>query len=234
MDTGVNTVIERKREFSYDLLRAVSCMEVVILHVSAAYIGGKFTDIVSGRDWLLASFWRIMTNLAVPSFVMLSGAFLLQPENEDFSVFYGKSLKKILFPTILFSLIYVLWHYMEIWVAGQMGISVGNGRDDYRSPILNWIKGQPNVTMWYMYMLIGLYLITPVLVMVKNRISGKTYFYLSCVMMVYGILVSYTCSVSWILQFAQWIGYFMLGDVIRQKCREKQYTRGGGIAYNSL
>lgn len=218
----------QKREVSYDLLRAVSCTEVVILHVASEYVMSENLGIVHAGDWLSASFWRIVTNLAVPSFVMLSGAFLLRSENDNFSAFYGKNLKKILFPTMLFSLLYVIWNYIKIWMTDLLGWGIAiSGKDDYLSPLRDWINGHPCVPMWYMYMLIGLYLITPVLVMVKNRISERAYLYLSCAMMVYGICVSYTCTLSWILQFAQWIGYFMLGDVIRQKCRNVTVQNAG-------
>lgn len=70
--------------------------------------------------------------------------------------------------------------------------------------------------MWYMYMIIPLYLITPFLIIIKMNVSKRVWHISAVVMMVYSILVSYTCSLSWILQFAEWIGFFMMGDFISE------------------
>ena len=79
MDTG--------RECAYDLLRAVSCFFVVILHVSAIYIDASFVDITECVDYWIASFWRVVTDMGVPCFVMLSGAFLIKEKMRFFLVF---------------------------------------------------------------------------------------------------------------------------------------------------
>lgn len=193
------------------------------------YVKEDFSNIVSGNEYLTASFWRVITNLGVPSFVMLSGAFLINPKNGDFKYFYKKTFKKIILPTMIFSVLYVIWHYLEMFAANAMGISVSGKDDNYWLPVLNFIKGQPNVTMWYMFMIIGLYAFTPIIIIVKDKISPKSYKIWACAMMIYGVLVNYTCSLSWILQFVPWIGYFMLGDVIRESVSKKKNIGGGGI-----
>lgn len=202
------------RQANYDLLRAISCVTVVLLHVSAMYVGNNFRDIVGRNEFLTASCFRVMTQMSVPCFVMLSGAFLLKQEkNADLKSFYIKSAKKLGIPILVFSILYVLFHYVEN--------IIGRGyKGDYQfnvyEPLIDWLNGEPHTTMWYMYMIIPLYLITPFLVIIKKNVSKRVWHISAVVMMVYSILVSYTCSLSWILQFAEWIGFFMMGDFISE------------------
>lgn len=220
----------RSRELSYDILRCISCISVVILHVSSIYVKEDFQGLLDLNEFMTGSFWRVITNLAVPSFVMLRGAFLIIPQNEDFKYFYRKMIKKIIYPTIIFSFIYVGYAYMEVLIASVLDISIGAESDDYWLPLLNLLRGKPHITMWYMFMVIGLYLVTPVIVMIKSKISPGSYKIWACVMLIYGILVNYTCSLSWILSFVPWIGYFLMGDVIRELIKTKQEeTNGEGI-----
>lgn len=147
---------------------------------------------------------------------MLSGAFVIKEENGNFNTFYTKTFLKIIVPTLIFSVIYVLMHYAEIFFAVIFHIPIETDKKEVWSPLLNWLKGQPTVTLWYMYMIIPLYLVTPVIIMIKKVISVEAYRRLAVIMIIYGILVSKSCTLSWILQFAAWLGYFMLGDVIRE------------------
>ena len=39
--------------------------------------------------------------------------------------------------------------------------------------MLNWLKGVPFYHLWYMYMLVGLYLFAPVLILLKHQIGDK-------------------------------------------------------------
>ena len=180
------------------------------------YVKVDFAELVLHAGYMTAAFWRVLTTLAVPSFVMLSGAFILKDENSSYASFYPKVFRKIIIPTLIFSIIYVLMHYSEIFLASILHINVGMDKKENLAPIVNWIKGKPSITMWYMYMIIPLYIITPVIVMIKKSLSVKSYRILAFAMLIYGILVSKSCSLSWILQYAEWIGYFLMGDVIKE------------------
>lgn len=221
-----------KREYSYDLLRTIMCLFVVILHVSAIYVKTDFFSLVGEDNYLIASFWRVVTNLGVPTFVMLSGAFLIKDENGDFKYFYRKTRRRIIIPTIAFSILYVLMHYIEILFANILSINME--KVNLFSPLLSLLKGQPNVTMWYMFMIIPLYFITPIIVSVKRNVTRKSWHMLAIIMLIYSFIVDKTCTLSWILSFAKYLGYFLLGDVIREfgmelKKEQPKYLKGIGI-----
>ena len=212
------------REYAYDLLRVISCISVVIIHVSGIYQRPEFYDIIGEDNLMISSFFRLLTSLGVPMFVMLSGAFNLRDENSDFRHFYRKMTKRIVIPTLVFSVIYVMIHYAEIIIAGKMNLNLGADKMNLWSPLVDWLRGIPNVTMWYMYMILPLYMITPALVLVKKNVSSRSWHVLAVMMLVYSYIVAGTCTLSWVLEFTKYLGYFFMGDVIREfgiKLKEK-------------
>ena len=90
--------MENKREANYDLLRIISTIAVVIIHVS-----GIYTDSITNSDFfgklyerniIIPLLYGTLANFAVPCFLMLSGAFLLNNnKNEEYNFFYKKSMK---------------------------------------------------------------------------------------------------------------------------------------------
>lgn len=224
-------MIMKNREYAFDILRVISCIFVVILHVSSMYVDDSFVSIVTESDYWTASLWRVVTDMGVPCFVMLSGAFLIKDNNADFSSFYKYSLKRIVNITCVFSVIYVLFHYVENISADVLGIALEGGRIDYMKPILNWLKGQPHVTMWYMYMIIPLYTLVPVIVLIKKNITSKSWYILSVAMLIYSMIVSITCELIWILQFVNFLGYFLMGNMIKEMGAEikDKYINGKRI-----
>ena len=76
----MNPIEKGNRYANYDLLRAVSSITVDLIHVSAMYMSNEFRDIVGRHNFLVASCFRVLSQMSVPCFVMLSGAFLLKQD----------------------------------------------------------------------------------------------------------------------------------------------------------
>ena len=218
------------REYSYEWLRIISCISVVIIHVSGIYLRPEFFSIVGYKNYIHASWWRVITCMCVPSFIMISGAFNLKKENADAKIFYKKKAKRIVMPTLIFSILYVLIHYMEIAVAYFMNVNVADEKMDLVSPLIYWLKGQPNTTMWYMYMIIPLYFITPLIVIIKQKIPLLWWRILGILMLVVGYIIGKNCTLIWPIEFTEYLGYFMAGDIIRElsitwKEKKEKYVR---------
>lgn len=102
-----------KREGNYDLLRIASTIAVIMIHVSATWFDGALKDI--SENGLLIDqiempmaicIYNSISRFAVPCFLMLSGAFILDNEsNLNYKAFYSKSFSKVGVPTIVFSLL---------------------------------------------------------------------------------------------------------------------------------
>lgn len=89
-----------KREYNYDLLRILSTVAVVLIHVNAHYFNGTMNT--GSPINLIENFINIITRFSVPCFVMISGAFLLHNEkNMDYKKFYSKTFYKTVIPFII-------------------------------------------------------------------------------------------------------------------------------------
>lgn len=171
------THIDRfSRESNFDLLRIICAFAVVAIHVSSPFIwvmtnDPQYAGMEFKEDIFNNTVWNVLSRFAVPCFVMLSGAFILaNNKNAHFSYFYKKSFHKFFIPLLLFSFLYYLCSNILI-----LGRHLLIQKPDVLSwgvffePLLNWLKGGPFYHLWYMYMLVGLYLFAPVLVILKIR-----------------------------------------------------------------
>lgn len=216
---------EHEREGAFDYLRILCTIAVILLHVSALSV----TKMLETGDiaWV-PNVLNCIPRFAVPCFVMLSGAFLLDDErNCDYGYFYKKTLTKLLIPVAVFSAIYFV--YCEI----QAGMEILGGEETLSAvirPALNVIKGAPFYHMWYVFMLIGLYLSVPVIMNAKKTVSFQWLERASWVILVISML-SYNTSthtLKWDIGLsACFLGYFLMGYVIRKKyMTEKSLWRG--------
>ena len=144
----------KNRNYSLDLLRVIACYLVIQQHASEFYYIGEGGTVVTGSN----TFWiGIITTLcrsSVPLFVMLSG-FLLLPMQDKISTFFRKRFTRIVYPFIAWCVLY----------AGYYVLSRG---DSFSQMALNILHIPVNFGceighLWYIYMLIGLYLVTPII-----------------------------------------------------------------------
>lgn len=135
----------KQRQTELDILRFLALLCVVGLHVDSG-IWSSLEILTS--DWIVATLYRV--TWAVPIFVMISGRFFLDPNKDiTFSAIYHKYILRLLTAILFWGVVYQIYYW-------------GQGSD------LNW-KGflsealQGAYHMWYLWMLIGLYAIIPIL-----------------------------------------------------------------------
>jgi surface polysaccharide O-acyltransferase-like enzyme len=95
---------------------------------------------------------------------------LLAPskKDEDMGVFFKKRFIRIGLPFIFWSVIYFLWAF---YVENQPFTQ------DF---IINGLLKGPHFILWYLYMLVGLYLITPLLRVMVSHLTSKHFKYIIC------------------------------------------------------
>lgn len=164
--------MKKKQRIAYfDALRVVSAVAVIAIHVTA--LKWETLDVGSSA-WNVASFLNATMRFAVPVFVMISGALLLDLEKE-FSMrrFYRKNIARILIAFAVWSAIYLVYSWLaKGWRPGS-----------FWGVVSLFIEGHYH--MWFLYMLLGLYLITPILRMIVRRRKMMMYF------LVLGIVFSF-------------------------------------------
>lgn len=209
--------MKNERVTSLDFLRVFACFLVVLLHVSAHFV---IENIESYNfQFTIANFYDSFSRGCVPLFIMLSGGLILNNyENKNFQKFYTKSFKRIFIPTMIWSILYIAYSYVL-----QIGNYILNKNAiNYLEPIKNWILGAPFYHMWYLYMLIGLYAVAPLLILLKKEIKQKTYLKLSVVLLILGAIISLHEQLLWIIQFINYIGYFMIGSSLKEYFSNKK------------
>ncbi len=139
-----------------DYLRAVACLLVIMVHASEACYGTGDIPILSFDHKLWISIWDGISRISVPLFVITS-AYLLVPmkEGQSWGEFYKKRFTRILPPMFVFMVIYAV---LQEWQRG-------NGIADMAVAVLKTPLNFPDNAfhLWFMYPLIGLYLLIPIL-----------------------------------------------------------------------
>jgi surface polysaccharide O-acyltransferase-like enzyme len=193
-------------------LRLIALFAVIMLHCSSPLLAdyGK----APYNQWLAADFYNALTRFAVPVFVMITGALLLGKE-EDVFVFLKKRLGRVVAPFLFWSLVYVAYAFYidEIPYTGHAWVTV--------KQVLHQLKYGSSYHLWYVYMLIGLYLIIPVLgKFIRNASQKETIYFLAVWLLVMlfsqPYLMRYNPQVD-VRYFGGYIGYLVLGYYLANK-----------------
>lgn len=148
----MNLQKKKMRIVPLDLIRTVAALMVVMIHCSSPFVKSFET---ASREFALGNFFDSISRAAVPLFVMTSGALLLD-ENREVSVkkLYGRNVKNLVFLLVFWSAFYAVT-YQVIFPMIQ------GGEANISKLLYNFVFGHYH--MWYLYMAVGLYLITPFL-----------------------------------------------------------------------
>lgn len=137
---------ETKRIAYLDILRVLATLGVIFIHITA----DGLSCLTMSYNWYVAMVGDGLVRWAVPVFVMISGALFLNPEK---TVLYKnvltKKVPRLLTAYIAWWFIYaaaivVVWHFLK------------------NEPVqTDWVM--PHYHLWFLPMLIGVYLLIPVL-----------------------------------------------------------------------
>ncbi len=212
----------KQREQSYDYLRCLSCIAIVLLHVS-----GSYWSIVNreSSEFTIMTVYNALTRFAVPTFMMLSGAFLLEEEKE---MSIGKCLKrfaKLVFNFYVWSAFYAFQGLLFKFVTGK-NITQELWTDSWE----RFFWGHYH--MWFVFLILGFYLLLPIIrKFVENKaiieyflvLWGLTrYFIPSFVSIGKLSLVNVWINKLEMNMFIGYLGYFILGYYIRKYGFRKQ------------
>lgn len=150
-----------KRIAFIDYIRVVACFLVMLVHASENFYGANESGLAASFSFLANEsnrFWvafydGFVARTCVPLFMVVS-AFLLVPTKESMAAFYRKRFRRILPPMVCFLLLYTFLPLL--W--GQM--SPEQSLADLK--MLPFTFPSMAGHMWFMYPLIALYLIIPV------------------------------------------------------------------------
>jgi len=167
----LQTTIDVARVWQFDLLRCVACLCVILLHSTGCFVVSQ----AECQKNILGVLLRSISSIGVPLFVMISGYFLLSnPKNINCDYFYKKRLKRIGFPILFWSFFYLLFALL-------LQCRNGFAQIDWHSMVVWIYTGSPGkgIHLWYLYMILGLYILTPFMLTICKNYQIKLLLFLS-------------------------------------------------------
>lgn len=145
----------KERIYFLDYLRALACFMVMLVHASECYYSdGVGISIANAATGVWVSIYDGISRCAVPLFVMIS-AFLLVPVAGSVATFFRKRLVRVVVPFALWSVLYATLPFL--W--GEINAQEVGSRLLHLVYNFNFASGH----LWFVYMLIGLYLLMPII-----------------------------------------------------------------------
>lgn len=169
--------MSNKREVNYDLLRTIAMLSVMILHTATA----TWVDVTKEIDWFIVNFYVTISHWGVPVFVMISGMMFLNPKKQiSIKEIYIKYIKRILIAYIIWSALYSIYNILT-----------------YGGNLITFITSTFNghFHLWYLVMLIGLYMITPILRVFTKNVDKEIYKYWILMGWIFVILIPFVRNI---------------------------------------
>lgn len=210
---------EKKRYNNYDVLRIICTLSVISIHV-ASYVISNLNSVQSYSIDKLSYFLSKGQGYSVPCFVMISGAFALgNTRNKDYKTYFKKIWNRQGKITVLasafFLVITVFKHLSE-----QMNVMSA-----FVYTLKETAIGTPYYHMWFMYMIINLYLMVPVIIVIKETVGENVYQRIAIIIFIVSWLSKYTSThvLRWDPGYSfGWLGYFLLGDIIKRRFEQNK------------
>lgn len=130
-----------------DVIRVLATFFVVYIHSNSVSLDKTMPSLMSLMLFAI-------TKTSVPLYAMLSGALLLT-KNDSLKVFYKKRTSKIIPPWIFWSIFFVLW---TIFFRQAPVASIGD--------LIHYFYVGLLTGLWFLPIIIGLYMVTPVIKLV--------------------------------------------------------------------
>ena len=195
---------KKERIFYFDQIRALAIILVVMIHICNAFMDAHKAGTVG---WMIPSFTKGFCVIAVPLFLMISGALLL---NRDYELkdFISRKFVRLIPPVIFWGIIFILLRTY----ARSSSFDVMAIYDTFL-----WFLGHG---YWFSWMLISIYLFIPIINSFIKQYDLKGVEYFLVIWVIYLLLFSFDIYPLWQLDlsyFAGYIGFVILGYYINNK-----------------
>lgn len=198
-----------KRAFSADFIKAIAIFGVVVIHSTVEpYSLIPFNDTIA---WITVDMYSSLARFAVPLFVMVSGVLLLDPSKAEEPVwaFFKKRFWRIIPAFVFWTTVYFIWRF---YVNKEMLTGQNIIQDIFTGPYYHF---------WFIYMLVGIYLFTPVLRVFIKYAKRSTVYYFALVAVITSAIIPLlklctNVDLNWALFLPTgWLGYYLLGYLLK-------------------
>ena len=223
-----------------DIVRLTAMLMVIGVHcIDPFYISPTLGTLPEYK--FRASVYGSLFRPSVPLFAMMTGLLLLPVSQQPLGVFYKKRIFRVLFPFLIWSVLYNLFP----WFTGVVGLPKsiigdffcyvqGNESQSFSDSLKDIAMIPFNFSfkenhMWYIYLLIGLYLYMPFFsawIDKADRKMKQTYLWIWVISLFLPYMGEYishylygtaTCNeFGTLYYFAGFNGYLLLGHYVKQ------------------
>ncbi len=154
-----------KREYYLDIARVLSMVSVIMIHVGAiSWYDGPF----SIYPWGVMNLFDILSRYCVPVFLMISGYLFLDPErNIPVKKIYTRYLPRLICA-------YFFWSFLYAVISSGFATQRTFTPEIIKAFVHDLFWGRYH--MWYMYIIVAMYLITPALRAFATNRSALKFF----------------------------------------------------------
>ena len=203
----------RSRAIPVDLIRFTAISAVILVHSAGHWtlMPQQITQMSTLElfSWGVVDVYQSFASIGAPLFIMLTGALLLQPtKNDSLLTFFKKRWARIGLPFLFWGAAYFVWDFVVVGIPFSLNV------------IVQGILNGPYTHFWYCYVLIGLYLMTPIIRVFLIQ-ADKTIMKYFLLVWFLGIIINhlldfltqYTISGN-IFLIGEFLGYFVLGTYL--------------------
>ena len=183
-------------------MRVLACIMIICMHAPMPTVNA---------NGIILSTISYFTAPGLCLFFVISGSLLL-PIKTDTKTFLKKRLGKVIMPTLVFTILYIFINYIT-----------GEQQDILRTICSIPFSAQGHGVLWFMYTLIGLYLVSPIISKwLDSATKAEIEFYLLLwiISLCYPILELFVdineSNTGVIYYFSGYIGYFVLGYYLKK------------------
>lgn len=166
-----------------NVARVVACFAVVLLHIlctPVVFCQSAYSD----TELFFIRLFRNSLNWCVPVFVMISGVLFLNPEKEiPLKNLFGKYIRRLVLVIITFGTVYSLIEICFIEKAFSL--------NQIPKAIVAMCFGKSWDHLWYLYMAVGIYMLSPALKIFIINASDKILFYTLSVLFIFSSIIPY-------------------------------------------
>lgn len=213
-------IMSTSRDISIDILKLISAFSIVVIHFIGVIYFYQYN--LNSNIWIISLIINSITRFATPCFLISSGIFLMRKQYDRKQL--CKKITIMCSQLLVWNLIYIIYE-MVVW-----DMEINFFKDVLTLPF----QGREG-HLWYMYLLIKLYILSPVLVPLYNTLEKKRLIYFIMITLIIpGTIDFVTCLLMLeVTEIFSWnnnaglpeIGLIFLGKLLYDEYSNKKINR---------
>jgi len=174
---------EKKGRILYaDILRTLTIIAVLIIHVA----GVRWYSHFGTSEWYIINGYMAALRWCIPVFFMLSGIIILDPNyNLTIKKLYTKSLPRLICALLFWAVLYRVLSPVTCILLDIREVTMG----DWERIYTEILYGTPWHHLWFMYAIISIYILAPILRIFTANAEKKHFVYFLVIYFIFGSVV---------------------------------------------